>query len=153
MKSTSLFSLMLLILPLTLLAQQKPIRMEKNFWGIRFYEGETLVRPNQVLKLMESNPAAQAEFKKAMSNYNGSLALSFVGGALIGWPIGTAAAGGQPEWGLAAGGVAVLLLTIPLTSAFTKHTNQAITLYNGGPGSANLRFIPHATGARLIFYF
>lgn len=40
--------------------------------------------------------------------------LAVIGGALIGWPLGTAIGGGDPEWVLAAAGAGVLAIAIPL---------------------------------------
>jgi hypothetical protein len=123
---------MLLAGPQQVLAQADPndIHMDKNFWSIKFFQGTRLLRPKEVLHIMESNEAAHAAFKKAMGNYNASMVFSFAGGFLVGWPVGTAIAGGDPQWGLAAAGVGLILVSIPFTSGFTKNANIAIDIYN-----------------------
>lgn len=104
--------------------------MYKTFGGVR-YEMDTLVLgPKQVLEVLKSNPVAFEEFKRAKVNYNIAGVLGFTGGVLIGLPIGTAIAGGDPEWGLAAGGVGLLLATIPFNRAYKGRAFGAIELYN-----------------------
>ena len=94
-------------------------------------------------------------FKKAMSNYNAGQVLGFVGGFMVGWPLGTALGGGDPNWGIAAGGVAVLLCTIPLSSAFKKHARTAVDMYNGKPMAFRPTFhvSPYGAGAKVIMKF
>ncbi|NOT75597.1 MAG: hypothetical protein HOP08_11755 [Cyclobacteriaceae bacterium] len=109
--------------------------MHKTFGGARFeYKKDTsvfIVSPKQVLDIMKNDAEALAEFKKAKSNYGASGVIGFIGGALIGFPVGTAIAGGQPEWGLAAGGAALLLIAvIPLDKAFKRHSENALNIYN-----------------------
>ena len=64
---------------------------------VYFHKGERLT-PKQILEIKESNSEAHKEMKRAMSNYNAASVFAGVGGALIGWPLGTAAGGGDPNW-------------------------------------------------------
>lgn len=59
--------------------------------------------------------------RKAKSNYDPAMVLGVIGGALVGWPLGTAIGGGDPNWTLAAIGDACIIGSIPLGSAFNKH--------------------------------
>jgi|JI7StandDraft_1071085.scaffolds.fasta_scaffold01639_8 hypothetical protein len=132
------------------------LRMEKSFWGTKLYNDNQQLRPREVLELMKPDSAAYAEFKKAKSNNDAAQVLGFIGGALIGWPIGTAIGGGDPEWGLAAGGAALILLAIPLGNGFNKHAAKAIEIYNGNKGSArnvSLGIVPYGTGVKLVLRF
>ena len=106
---------------------ESDIRLGK---GGKLYQGSTVLNPKDVLSIMESDPEAHAAFKKAKANYDAAGVLAAIGGALIGYPIGTAIGGGDPQWGLAAGGVAIILIALPLNSAFKKNANIAIDLYN-----------------------
>lgn len=130
------------------------LRMVKQ-GGIKFYQGSRQLRPAEVLQLMESNPAARAAFKKAKSNYDAAVALGYIGGFMIGWPVGTAIGGGDPNWGLAAGGVGVVLLSIPFNSAFKNHARSAVNLYNkNSPGrGASVQLMPAGAGMKLIVRF
>lgn len=125
------------------------IRMEKS----RFYEGTRILKPRKVLERMEFNPEAFQAFKKAKSNYDAAQVLGFVGGFLIGWPLGTALGGGDPQWGLAGGGAALLLASIPLQSGFKKHAQNALTIYNSPPVARNktsVRFGFYGCGVQLV---
>ena len=80
--------------------------------------------------ILKYNPMAYAEFKKAKSNYSIAGILGFTGGVLLVFPVGTAIAGGDPEWALAAGGAAMILASLPFMSSFRRHAMTAVELFN-----------------------
>jgi hypothetical protein len=135
------------------------LKMVKSFGGTKFYLDGQLLKPKEVLNLMEHDVEAFNEFKKAKSNNDAGNVLGFIGGVMIGWPLGTALAGGDPQWGLAAGGAAVLVATIPLTIGFKKHATTATNLYNRNTSNVSADLRPkvnmglHGTGARLVITF
>lgn len=147
--------LSLLALALFQISVAQEIKAYKTFGGVRFEMDTVTLGLNQVLPIVKENPEAYAELKRAKTNYNAAGVLGFSGAILIAFPIGTAIAGGSPEWGLAAGGAALLLASIPFTSAFRSHTMQALDLYNGKNKTSRikpeLRF--YGTGARLTIRF
>lgn len=139
-------------------ADEGGLRMKESFWGVKFYNDNRLIRPNEVLNLMKADEEAYAAFKKAKANYDAAQVFGFVGGFMIGWPIGTAIGGGDPQWGLAAGGAGVLLLSIPFSSAFLKHSRNAIAIYNKDTGSASawptrVEVLPYGAGAKVVIRF
>ncbi|HZY80311.1 MAG TPA: hypothetical protein VFE50_12355 [Cyclobacteriaceae bacterium] len=112
------------------------------------------LKPKQLMNIMSTNPEALQEMKIAKKNADAANVFGFIGGALIGWPLGTAAGGGKPNWGLAAAGVGVLLVAIPFGTSYTRHARTAVDIYNRdlkrsaarvrfragvGPTSASLR--------------
>ena len=117
-------------------AQSPPpgLVMYKTFGGAIFeYTKDTTtftVSPKQVLQIMKDDPVAYQEFKKARVNYSVAGTMGFIGGSLIIFPVVTAIAGGDPEWGFAAGGAAFLAASIPLNKAFRRHAAGAIDTYN-----------------------
>jgi hypothetical protein len=132
------------------------IRMVRN----TFYLGSAKMGTREILTVLESNPASHAEAKKARSNFNGAQITGFVGGALIGWPLGQAISGKvEPQWGLAAVGAATLLgFGIPLTNQFKRHTRNAIKLYNNktpltGSTGLSIKFYPGVNGGTLLVKF
>ena len=130
---------------------QGDIEMRKS----RFiYEGK-VIKPREVLELMKSDEQAYPVFTKAMANYNAAQVLGFVGGFLVGWPLGTAIGGGDPNWGLAAGGGALILASIPLSVSFKKHAETAVSIYNGKPMALRptFRVGPWGMGAKVIMKF
>jgi hypothetical protein len=68
----------------------------------------------------------------AKKNYDAGAVFSFVGGFMVGWPCGTALAGGDPEWALAGVGAGLIAISIPFSTAYVKHTKNAVSLYNDG---------------------
>ncbi len=95
-----------------------------------FFQNGKLLSPNQLLDITRPVPAAYAEMKAAKSNYNVATVLGFTGGFLIGWPIGTAIAGGDPEWVMAGIGAGLVGISIPLLSAYNKRSQKAVDIYN-----------------------
>lgn len=135
------------------LAQE--IKAYKTFGGVRFERDTVTLGLNQVLTILKENPEAYAELKRAKSNYNAAGVLGFAGGILIGFPVGTAIAGGKPEWGLAAGGAALILASIPFTTSFRGHTMEALDIYNGQRKTSRLKpeFQFYGSGARFVLRF
>src|SRR4051812_17875754 len=104
-----LFTILLTVVSQNLIAQN--LSMYKTFGGVHFTQSDSLLTENQVkMILLKESPKAYQEFKSAKKFSTLSAISGFTGGALILVPLATAALGGEPEWGLAAGG-AVLLIT------------------------------------------
>lgn len=128
--------------------------MYKTFGGVRFEMDTLVLSPKQVLEILKEEPLAYEEFKLAKANYNVAGVLGFTGGILIGIPIGTAIAGGDPEWGLAAGGAALVLGSIHFNRMFKGRAFNALELYNKKYTSRlkpTLHF--YGTQARLMIRF
>jgi hypothetical protein len=102
-----------------------------------FYQGKRL-RMNQALEMMKSNEIASNELKLAQGNLVGSSIFGAAGGFCIGWPLGTALAGGDPEWTLAGIGVGLVLISIPFNSAYNKHVRIAVREYNAGINNTSM---------------
>ena len=130
---------------------QSDIEMHRS----KFTRDGQVLKPREVLELMKADDRAYPVFKKAMANYNAAQVLGFAGGFLVGWPLGTALGGGDPNWGLAAGGGALILCSIPLTVSFKKHAATAVDIYNGKPIASGPTFYvsPYGTGAKLTIKF
>ena len=68
--------------------------------------------------------------KIAKSKYDTGTIFGFAGGFLIGWPIGTAVTGGDPEWVLVGVGAGLILVSIPFSISYNKHAKSAVIRYN-----------------------
>ncbi len=113
-------------------AQSDSIAMKKVFGGYQFSQhGKALTMPGLV-KAMEGNEQAHKEIIEAKSTYSTAMVLGLFGGGLIGWPIGTAMGGGDPQWALAGVGVGLLVISIPVVKKFNKQADKAINTFNGG---------------------
>jgi hypothetical protein len=141
-------------MPLIGLCQAQQIKMYKTFGGARFEMDTLVLSPKQVLEIVKVEPTAYEEFKRAKVNYNVAGVLGFSGAFLIAFPIGTAIAGGDPEWGFAAGGAALILGSIHFNRVFKGRAFHALELYNNKLTSRlqpTLHF--YGTQARLVIRF
>jgi hypothetical protein len=86
----------------------------KRGYGVSFYQKNRKLSPKVLLSITSSNPEAYKEMKIAKGKSDASGICSFIGGFLIGWPLGTLLSGGDPEWTLAAMGAAFVAISIPL---------------------------------------
>ncbi|MDX9919072.1 MAG: hypothetical protein RB289_03650 [Paludibacter sp.] len=108
------------------------ITMKKVFGGYQFYQGERLLKMNDLTITMVLNNEAYKQIKSARSAYTMASILSYAGGFLVGWPLGTAIGGGEPNWTLAGIGAGLIVVSIPITQSFNKKAKQAVDTYNGG---------------------
>lgn len=103
-----------------------------NFYGTRFYYKNQPIKAKDFKVLLQPNAEAYNSYKSARTSNAFSTILSYAGGFLIGWPIGTAIGGGKPEWALAGIGGGLVALAIPLAISSNKKMKKAVHLYNSG---------------------
>jgi hypothetical protein len=144
MNSSSIVAIFFLLNSLPCLAQYQSdsITVKKGL-GTTFLQNDRRLKPKELLVITKANPAAFKEMKIAKSNYDASSVFGFVGGFLVGWPIGTALGGGEPNWTMAGIGAGLIVVSIPFSSAYSKRAKNAIGIYNGG--------LRGTTGAKVKF--
>ena len=120
------------------------IEVIPDFFGTQFKQNGKVLKPRQLKEITLANPEAYAEMQKAKNNSDAAGVMGFIAGALIGWPLGTYIAGGDPQWGMAVAGGGLILLSIPLSSAYAKHASNGARIYNSGLKT---------TGFKKEFYF
>ncbi len=107
------------------------IEMKKVFGGgYQYKQNDKRVTMNNLVKAMENNPTAYTLMKKAQSNTMLAAVTGGLGGALIGFPIGTAIAGGKANWTLAGIGAGLAAISIPISAKANKNARKAVELYN-----------------------
>ncbi len=113
------------------------------------------VMPKDWVSQFEGNSEAMDLATKGKSAYSTSTVFGFVGGFLIGWPIGTALGGGEPEWAMAAAGAGVIAIAIPIASSSKKKMEEAVRIYNGDPKreTSQLKLNFSGNGIGLAFSF
>jgi hypothetical protein len=117
-------------------AQAQDILMYKTFGGVRFERDSLVISPRQVQSILWENAIASEKFRKARLNSSVSAVLGFAGGVLIGIPVGTAIiGGGDPEWGFALGGAALIGVSIPFNRAFKRNAQDALDIHNQKKGA------------------
>jgi len=136
------------------------IESKKVFGGYEYYQDERPQSIKQLERKMESLPEAYELVQKAKGNNIMATIAGYAGGFLIGWPIGTALAGGEPNWGLAGIGAGALILSIPFASGYSKKMNQAVDIYNSSLENTSyrrpkpsLKFVASARGFGLRMVF
>ncbi len=113
-------------------ASTDSISMKKVFGGYQFYQGEQRLNMNQLVKTMTPNDQAYQQVKSAQSTYTLATVIGGVGGFMVGWPIGAALGGGEPNWTIAGIGAGLIVVSIPISQSFNKKVKQAVGTYNGG---------------------
>lgn len=87
---------LLMYLPLFAQSPSDSITVKKAMGAVFTQHGKAL-KVRQLLDITQSNPEAFQEMKKAKSNFDVGYIFSFAGGTLVGWTLGTALGGGDPN--------------------------------------------------------
>ncbi len=140
-------------------AARDSISMKKVFGGYQFYQGSTQLNMNQLVSAMEPNEDAYKQIKSAQSTNTLATIIGGVGGFMIGWPIGTALGGGEPNWTMAGIGAGLAVVSIPISQKFNKQAKSAVDIYNNGLNTSSLenknelKLFAVGTGIGLVFKF
>lgn len=124
------------------LSNAQQIEYEKVFGGYIFTQNENTLSLGDLSKIVEDTPQAEDLIKKAKTTTVFTTILSFAGGGLIGWPIGEAIGGGDPNWALAGIGAGLVAVAIPLSSSASKKAKEAVDLYNASLEKQTNNFTP-----------
>lgn len=124
------FSILFSIVSISIFAQSDSITAIKAFGGYRFEQNGEYLNGKALLQRMAENEEAYVMMKRAKSNSDMATVLGFTGGLMIAWPLGTAIAGGDPNWIIAGVGAACLAVGIPLSIRASKGMFQAVEIYN-----------------------
>jgi hypothetical protein len=111
----------------------------KSFLGYKYIQHDARLNFNQLPDILNENQEAYLLIKKARTNNIISSIISGTGGFLIGWQLGTALVGGDPNWTLAAVGGGLIVISIPIYSKSMKQSLEAIDEYNAGLGKSSRR--------------
>jgi len=106
------------------------IEMVKVFGGYRFYQKEKRLSMRELVQIMQPNEQASKYIHSAQSNTTLATIIGAIGGALIGWPVGTALGGGDPNWTLAGVGAGLVVVSIPFSSKANKQAKLAVGEFN-----------------------
>ncbi len=104
----------------------------------QYFKGDKQLTIDELAFAVRSNDEAYQMVRSAQSNQSFAMVLGYVGGFMIGWPIGTAIGGGEPNWLVAGFGVVVTTLGFTAASGAEKKVKQAVDLYNEGLGTISL---------------
>ncbi|MEI8085613.1 MAG: hypothetical protein WCG93_05280 [Paludibacter sp.] len=106
------------------------IQINKAAGGYKFmYKGENLTM-DRLGFLSNKNATSAKYFSKAKGTMGFLQVMGFMGGGLIGYPIGTFLGGGKPNWSLAAVGCGILVISLPIVSSANNNLLKAVNAYN-----------------------
>lgn len=158
MTKTLFILITVLSFSITISAQSDTIVARKVFGGYKYLLDATPLTPKMMLDLMVDNQDAYVLMNHAKTRTTVASVFSYAGGFLIGWPIGTAVAGGDPNWTLAGVGAGLITLGIMASGAASKDAIAAIEIYNSKLKSSqregmklNLGIHDHGVGLALKF--
>jgi hypothetical protein len=118
------------------------ITSKKVFGGYVYKQNDKFLSGKQLVELMKNNTEALQLINSANTSKTWAMILGGAGGALVGFPIGTAIGGGDAKWELAGAGAALLLITIPISNSYNKKSKKAVDIYNSGFSSTAYKFNP-----------
>jgi hypothetical protein len=140
MKKIVVFITVLFFSSIPINAQE--IEMKKVWGGYQFLQNGKELNVKNMQEIMKGNQEALDLITSAKSNQTWALILGTAGGALVGFPVGTAIGGGEPEWALAGAGAALIVASIPIVKGFNKKAKRAVELYNAETSSTAYHFNP-----------
>jgi hypothetical protein len=98
-------------------------------------QGQTLDPEDMTARLAEE-PEAAPHVSRAQTLGLIAVVLGAAGGALVGWPVGSAIAGdANPKWGLAYAGGGAILVSIPFLLWGVSSFNSAVDAHNTRVGT------------------
>lgn len=111
------------------------IKVEKYLGGPRFIENGQYISKRRLLAKMEPHSKAYQFMAIAKRNSNVSIVLGFIGGVAFGWQINKGVSsnnirGNDINLGIAAGGLALGIASIPLARSANRKSLEAVRLYN-----------------------
>jgi len=128
LKSIAILSLF--IVSTGCLAQNEPIEFYKGDFGMVFTQNGKILKPRDLVSITEGQIQADIYMKKAKLNSDWASVFGVIGGALVGWPVGTALAGGDPNWVLAGAGAGFIAISIPFAIGYKKNAIRGANIHN-----------------------
>lgn len=134
-------------------AQQVEVR--SNFWGTKITHDQKTISVKDFVELTKSNQKAYDFALKAKQNKTASDIFSTIGGLMIGWPLGTALAGGEFKSEILYAGLGIACISIPFASGMSKNLRKAGDAFNGKTVADNIEYsvIANANGIGLSLNF
>ena len=107
-----------------------PLNLRNGFFGWQFYRGEQKLKPREVAELLQADVEAAKLFSKGRSSYTVSTIIGSIGGAMLGYTLGTYLGGGDANWTVGGIGAGLTVVALPLSISATSKVRKALVLYN-----------------------
>lgn len=106
------------------------------FRANRIYKNDTLVNMAELRTLLAKNDAASYELQRGLGNQTGTSVCGFIGGFLIGYPLGQAifskSINNKPKWYLLGIGAGFVGIGAALNATANSNFRDAVKYYNEG---------------------
>lgn len=130
MKRIIALTIIIFSITIAAMAQTTPIKIDNSGMGTKFYQNNLRLNFQQLEQAVKTNPEALEKVKAAKGNNILASIISIPGGFLIGYPLGQAMAGGEPNWLMAGIGAGLILVSIPISSAAKNRAIEGVEIYN-----------------------
>ncbi len=108
-----------------------PITVGSTGVGSSYEQRGVSLDQSDMLDKLSERPATQNDVQKAKTLQTVAVILGATGGALIGWPIGSAIGGNpHPTWILAGIGAGVIVVSIPFSMGASSSVSDAVKAHN-----------------------
>jgi hypothetical protein len=114
------------------------VETKKSGLGYQYYCNGKLLTLIELTDILKNNDKANSKFNEAKSSSSFGSILAGAGGAFIGYPVGTALAGGKANWVLAGIGAGLIIIAIPIVQSAEKQCKEAVDIYNQGTGNTSM---------------
>src|SRR4051812_32849977 len=74
------------------------ITIKKAFGGYQFYQNDKRLRMSELVETIKTNEQAFQHIKPARLNNTLATIMAGAGGFMVGWQLGAAVGGGNPNW-------------------------------------------------------
>lgn len=135
------------------------IQIRKRGGGYQFYLREKKLNSKELKQALKPDVQASGALRSARFSATMASVFGYAGGFMIGWPLGTALAGGKPVWALAGAGAGLIAISVPFGISANKKARKAVDIYNTAhaPDALRnrneLRFTTTGNGAGLVLSF
>ncbi len=133
---------LLVLFSFAAVAQNHPIITKKSLGTNLYFLGNKRLNNRDLQLKLKSNAEATALMKQARTNNTFASIFSFAGGALIGYQLGAALGGGEPNWGVAGIGAGLIAVGIPFNTAYNRKSQSAVDIYNNSLVTGSYYFKP-----------
>jgi len=141
-------------------SNEEKISIEKAFGGYKYLQNGRQLRMAEMVSIVKVEDLAYTKMQSAKSNTTMASILGAAGGLLIGWPIGSAIAGGEPNWTLAIVGAGLIVVSIPISIKGNNQATEAVNIYNASldkqaynNSSTQVRFSINSNGVGFVLKF
>ena len=106
------------------------IRIIENGLSTKFLIQRLELGPDALVRQTEEYALANRHMRRARTYDVFAKMFAYSGGFLIGWPLGTAIAGGDANWTLLGIGGGLIVLGLPFVSGYVSNAKKGAKIYN-----------------------